>query len=297
MDDRKVIVTTLADTNVSMESNLDSQRKLASVQIVEFVKKPAKADKLELVTIRGMAWQVIEVKGVVQPGDKVVYCEIDSLLPGTAKWLPEAVRKRVDKQLIKDFYRIKTVRLCNEWSQGLIIPFRNFLEDFPDCNNWIVGDDVTQLLGISKYEPNLVSNVNGPRTEAKFPTHFLSKTDEIRIQNNPSFLENMRGHPYYITVKCDGTSGTFMIDPETDVFMVCSRNYVRGEFVYESESESADESKILYIIWKSLLAYESWLFFKSGDLNVVKSFIFQAINTTKSVIQIDAVFFEKHLPF
>lgn len=54
-------------------------RKLASIQIVNTVEPIANADAIE--RIRVLGWWVVSKKGEHQPGDKVVYCEIDSLLP------------------------------------------------------------------------------------------------------------------------------------------------------------------------------------------------------------------------
>lgn len=63
--------------------------------------------------------------GEVSAGQKVVYFEIDSLLPGDAKWLPEAVKTRVAAQADKTHFRVKTVKLRNEISQGLLIAIPN----------------------------------------------------------------------------------------------------------------------------------------------------------------------------
>src|SRR5262249_38169914 len=54
-------------------------RKLASVQTVNAVEPIANADAIEKVRVLG--WWVVVKKGEHRPGDKVVYCEIDSLLP------------------------------------------------------------------------------------------------------------------------------------------------------------------------------------------------------------------------
>jgi hypothetical protein len=35
----------------------------------------------------------------------------------------------------------------------------------------------------------------------------------------------MRRKPYYITVKLDGTSLTFLVNPEDEEYHVCGRNY------------------------------------------------------------------------
>jgi RNA ligase (TIGR02306 family) len=54
-------------------------RKLASIQTVNTVEPIPNADAIE--KIRVLGWWVVVKKGEHKPGDKVVYCEIDSLLP------------------------------------------------------------------------------------------------------------------------------------------------------------------------------------------------------------------------
>lgn len=211
----------------------ETKRKLGSVQIIDTVTKHPNADSLEIITLVGMAWQVIEVLGVLQIGDKVVYCEIDSLLPGNASWLPEAVKKRVEKE----WFRVKTIQLRKELSQGLVVKLSNFLNDYPNCNEWAVEDDVTDLLKLGKYEPNGQNDVKGLQGEPKssnFPTHLVPKTDEVRVQSSPKLLTALIGNPYYISIKYDGMSATFLIDPTTNVFLVCSRNCLRGELLNDS---------------------------------------------------------------
>ena len=56
-----------------------TMRKLASIQIVNAVEPIPNADAIE--KIRVLGWWVVVKKGEHQPGDKLVYCEIDSLLP------------------------------------------------------------------------------------------------------------------------------------------------------------------------------------------------------------------------
>ena len=53
--------------------------KLASIQTVNAVEPIPNADAIE--KIRVLGWWVVVKKGEHKPGDKVVYCEIDSLLP------------------------------------------------------------------------------------------------------------------------------------------------------------------------------------------------------------------------
>jgi RNA ligase (TIGR02306 family) len=84
------------------------------------------------------------------------------------------------------------------------------------------GDDVTELLGVTKYEPPAPPNMGGFR--ANFPG-FIPKTDEMRIQSVPEIVDELKGLPYVITLKYDGTSSTFCIDPRDGEFHACGRNF------------------------------------------------------------------------
>ena len=62
--------------------------------------------------------------------------------------------------------------------------------------------------------------------KTKFPTHFpyISKTDQERCENIKEVLGDKT--PYIITQKCDGSSGTFILERKRKnfEFYVCSRN-------------------------------------------------------------------------
>lgn len=165
-------------------------------------------------------------KNEVQEGQIIVYCEIDSLLPGDAEWLPPAVKTRVEQSSKQDWFRVKTVRIRKALSQGLIVPTLPPNEE----KGWKIGDDVTRVLGIKKYEPVAFSGklaLQQTSSGIPFPSHLLRKTEELRVQSNLDLFAAIRGQPYYATVKLDGTSGTFLVDPSSGEFWCCSRNQIR----------------------------------------------------------------------
>jgi len=75
-------------------------------------------------------------------------------------------------------FRLKTIKLRGQVSQGLILPMSVF-GDF----SWTAyeGLDVTNRLGIVKYEPPIPAELSG-KVKGGFPS-FLHKTDEERVQN------------------------------------------------------------------------------------------------------------------
>ena len=190
-------------------------RKLASIQKIKYIKPIEGADNIETVGILG--WECVSKKGEFQPDDICLYIEIDSLLPEIPEF--EFLRKSCWNESFKKF-RLKTIKLKKQISQGLALP----ISVFPKLAGLNVGTDVTELLGIEKYEPPIPATIVGDARSFSWP---ISKTDEVRVQldDEYKFIETLTGRPYYISLKLDGTSSTFLIDPSDETFHVCGRNY------------------------------------------------------------------------
>lgn len=163
----------------------------------------------------------------------VVYFEIDSLLDATSSWCPQFAKAgNVKVAEANAGYHIKTIKLRGELSQGLVLPLNHFEPSIWKCSVDELTEslDVTQLLGVTKYDPPEIASCGAAgqsdRGGIPFPTHLVDKTDETRIQSDPKLLQAIQGLPYQMTVKLDGTSATFVIDPDTKAFLVCSRNQV-----------------------------------------------------------------------
>lgn len=195
-------------------------RKLASVQIVSEIKSIDGADAIE--KIRVLGWWVVTKKGEYSVGDRVVYCEVDSLLPERDEF--EFLRKNCFKPELAEHgdvirpagFRIKTIKLRKQVSQGICFP----LSILPDEVEPELDRDVSEELGITKFELPTPANMKG-RVKGPFPG-FLSKTDETRVQILEDVLERHRGTEFVTTEKLDGSSFTaFLNDGE---FGICSRN-------------------------------------------------------------------------
>jgi RNA ligase (TIGR02306 family) len=109
------------------------------------------------------------------------------------------------------------MRLRGALSQGLFLPLRAF----SDLVEVAEGDDLTEFLNVGKYEPPAPIGMGDWR--APFPA-MVPKTDEMRVQSLPAVLDELQGKPFAITMKYDGTSATFVIDPRTGEFHAASRN-------------------------------------------------------------------------
>ena len=215
-------------------------RKLASVQRVNAVEAIAKADAIE--RIRVLGWWVVVKKGEFEAGERIVYCEVDSLLPEREEF--EFLRASSFKSAQTDAdgavtlragFRIKTVKLRGQVSQGICFP----LSILPAGAATEEGADVSDALGVLKWEPPLPVGMGG-KVKGQFPG-FLPKTDETRVQVLEGALDRHRGKTFYVTEKLDGTSFTaFLKEGELGL---CSRNLWMDE---------ADESNVLVRVARGL---------------------------------------------
>jgi RNA ligase (TIGR02306 family) len=189
-------------------------RKLATICTISEINPIPDADQIEVATIKG--WKVVVRKGEYQIGQQVIYCEIDSFIPHeVATFLTKPDRFPSEYQGIKG-ERLRTVKLRGQVSQGLILPLPESMQEYE------VGQDVTEELGIVKWEPPIDASLAG-QVKGNFPS-FLIKTNQERVQNlkremAEAFYRNER---FEITEKLDGSSATFFC--KDGEFGVCSRN-------------------------------------------------------------------------
>lgn len=250
-------------------------RKLASIQTISDLNPIEGKDRIVLATVLG--WHVIVKKDEFAIGDKCVYCEIDSVLP----------EKEEFEFLRKNNFRIRTMKMAGVYSQGICFP----LSILPE-GNYNVGDDVTDIIGIKKWEPQederwwislkpekkkkkWYENIFLTRyawyrklikydwkSRGNFPD-FIHKTDETRIQSAPFYLDDRTGK-YVATEKIDGTSGTFVLKrikrfilKDKFEYIVCSRNMrlERGNSIYWEVSDKYKIEKCL----KNLIGDRDWV--------------------------------------
>lgn len=196
-------------------------RKLATVQIIKDIQPIKGADRIEVATILG--YRVVVQKGLHQPGDPVVYFEVDSVLPEHPAF----------NDIIQNWgARLKTVKLRGQISQGLCIPVAElFLPDPPPPP---VGTDVTERLGVELFrhpaEDDPSSDVIG------LLPGFIPRSQEPRIQSYPELVDELQGLRCYITVKLNGKSMTVLLH-EGEVLVCSRRGAVRTGTAYWKVAE------------------------------------------------------------
>jgi hypothetical protein len=206
---------------------------LASVQRIESLSPIVGADIIEKATVLG--WELVVKKGEYNVGDLTCYIQIDTVVPETPEF--EFLRQRN--------FRVRTIKLRNQISQGLLVPLPK--------GNWKVGDDLTDVIGVKKYEkpdnnPGLYEKIPKKssflqkfkfnvlyklfpslrkKLRSDFPKHLVSITDEPRIQNMPQVLESHKGKEFIVSYKLDGSSITIIHDRflGKSRFRVCSRRF------------------------------------------------------------------------
>ena len=87
------------------------------------------------------------------------------------------------------------------------------------------GDDVTEILGIQKWEPYIPAQLAG-QVKGNFPS-FISKSEQERVQNLVEELEEHRGEELEVSIKLDGASMTVYRNQTEEGINhgVCGRNW------------------------------------------------------------------------
>ncbi len=224
------------------------KRALAHIEKIEWVKPIEGADNIELIGVLG--WVCIAKKDEFREGELAVYIEIDSRCPSDDERFSFLEKRK---------YRIKTMKLgrFNVISQGIALP----ITLFDELKGKKIGADVTDLLKITyavesenEEKADVTAKVLNKKKITKHPLvkpfmryewfrRFLAwvlvdkkdkekqfpswiiKTDEVRIENNPNYLESTE--VWVVTEKLDGTSCTYAVNQlnkNSYEFVICSRN-------------------------------------------------------------------------
>lgn len=196
-------------------------RKLATIRKIIAINPIEGADAIVAAIVDG--WQVVVKKDEFSIGDLAVYFEIDSWIPHElAPYLSKGHEPRTYNGVKGE--KLRTVRLRGQVSQGLLLPISilGSPEEIFVINDNSIGTDVSDQLGIQKYEAPIPGELSGQVT-GTFPK-FIPKTDQERCQNQIEdiFITN-KDSRYEVTMKLDGTSFTDFHD--IGKAGVCSRNW------------------------------------------------------------------------
>ncbi len=196
-------------------------RKLARVVRVDNILPIQGAEAIECAVIGG--WTVVIKKGEYRAGDLAVYFEIDSFLPeGNPAW--QFLVEKAAKQFIDlRGHVLRSIKLRGQVSQGLLLGLSVLRSAGVSAESVSLGDDVSDLLGVLKYEAPVPAELSGI-ARGMFPSQ-VAKTDQERIQNLGAELEQWSNDPtltWEVSEKLEGASCTFAWF-ENDLH-VCTRN-------------------------------------------------------------------------
>lgn len=225
-------------------------RDLCTIQTIAKLEPIPGKDRIKLASFVSTGWRVI-VDASMKEGDKVIYCEADTLLPVRPEF--EFLRLRCYVPAW-DGFRIRNMKMAGVYSEGIVFPL-SIIEDVirNESGKLVDGLDVTKHLGAKKYDPEaleesaLVEKKSTPlwkkllaripffkkilfpkKVSLSFPTNYISVSDETRVQVLPKAIEHLVTTRKYVTIteKLDGQSATYIYDPHAkrkDRFIVCSR--------------------------------------------------------------------------
>lgn len=197
-------------------------RKMASIRKISGIEPIEGADRICVYLVDG--WKVVDTIGKYSIGDLAVYVEVDAWVPNSVAPFLTAPDRFPKEYLGVKGERLKTKKLRGVISQGLLLPMNIRGEQglvvgalFGD------GDDVSDFLGIVKYDPPLPAQLAG-QAKGNFPS-LVPKTDEERVQNLAKYWKEYTNPEltWEVTEKLEGSSCTFYLDREGN-FEVCSRN-------------------------------------------------------------------------
>lgn len=184
-----------------------------TIEQIKTVEPHPNADRLSIATLEGMGYTFVIGLDQFKPGDRVIYFPLDAVLPddviekiGLTGRLSGAKKNRV-----------KTVKLRKQISQGIVADPSLFFDE-PS----IKSADVTEALGIEKYEPPVQSSRNG--NLHPLPP-FVGKYDLENAQKYSHLADFLMGQLVYITEKLEGSHWGVTYYPETDEFFVLQRNF------------------------------------------------------------------------
>ena len=191
-----------------------TERKLATIRRIAEIKDIDGAEFIEAARVDG--WWVVAKKGEFPVDSLAVYMEVDSFVPTEiAPFLTRDGHEPKEFEGVKG-ERLRTVKLRGQLSQGLLLP----ISILPTTTVIEVGNDVTELLGVLKWERPISPQLYG-LAKGNFP-NFIRKTDQERVQNIGIQLQYYVNQTFEVTIKLDGSSCTIFSNGEEDG--VCSRN-------------------------------------------------------------------------
>lgn len=180
------------------------------------------ADALELGKVG--SYQVVVQKGLYESGDEVVFAPEKSVLSGQIKSEFENYLAGSDKD------RVKAVRLRGEISSGIIIP-KHLVPGFEIFN---LGEDISDKLGITKYEPPIPTQLAGKVKSFDMPFIGNHDCEHANVYVN----DLIKGERVVITEKVHGSQFILAYEVETGQTIVSSKGMLKSGLSIEESDDN-----------------------------------------------------------
>ncbi len=205
-----------------------------AVKVVPVTIQPHEnADALELAQV-GLYLSVVR-KGQFKTGDLVAYIPEQALVPEpilvelglNRRPDPANPGREIGGLSGGGYNRVKAMRLRGVVSQGICYPARE---------GWVEDQDVTEELGITKWEPHLPTNLRG-RVRPFNPENqrWLVKYDIENLKAHPKMFED--GEIVEFTEKLHGTFSMVSVRPDGTA-MVASKGLGARGFPFQEDDEN-----------------------------------------------------------
>ena len=191
---------------------------LATIEVIEdiFPHPDPEVERLEIAKV--LNFTCVVSKGSFKKGDLCILIQPDSVLPD-AEWTEpykKFCKTRIRATKIRGFVSFGVVEKLNLIAPSSVKGFWNETEWLESCYKNNIGLDVTNLLGITKYEPP-AGNELGAKGNLPFS---IIKSSETLWQNVRS-LDKYIGQIVDISLKIDGEAAAYFY--KDDQFGVLSR--------------------------------------------------------------------------
>lgn len=159
-------------------------RGLVSIRAISAVLPHPNADLLEIALVDG--WRVVVRKGMFIADDFAVFFQIGSLLPVKPEY--EFLRKKCFVPGLG--FRLKTVMVRGELSQGLLTPFTEELKSALEKRDIGWDTDLTKFFDVTEYRPSkypMVQNIRKellPTTEVEAVQKYCGQDVELSTKSS-----------------------------------------------------------------------------------------------------------------
>lgn len=232
-------------------------RELVSFCTIKEIFPMKDKDRIVCVSMKENAYEVIMNKEGLEVGKKIIFIQEGAILPLEEKWsflFTRCYNNKLNKLVIKPMTMGQKLSGEKVKSWGIGVKIEDVLSDkeYKKLSKSKAGS-LTKFLKIEKYEDiedaspvdskmdNLIKFLLSKKylrcfgylikkyfynTRGGFPSYWISKSEEIHIQDMKDIILEHLNDDVYVTQKLEGQSFTAMLDIDNKKhnLMVCSRN-------------------------------------------------------------------------